>query len=145
VKQKQNIAQITAINGEMITVETALVDLSKSCAAKGCHLCTVPEKPASFTVKCNDADSFTVGDPVIVTIPEVNDGMAALFTFMVPLVITILMMVILSQGLHWSLESGRAVIVILVTFLLSLTSPIFIDKVIKKRSPITISREGGCE
>ncbi len=144
MKQKQNIATVTKVEGFNIIVETSLVDLSKSCQAKGCHLCTVPEKPASFTVNSSDSENFKVGDSVIVTIPEVNDGVAAVFTFMFPLIITLSMMLFLSFGLKWTLESGRAVLTILITFLLSLLSPIVIDRILKRRSPITISKNGGC-
>lgn len=142
---RRNIGRVETVSHGKAVVKLFAKEQFKSCQAKGCNLCSAPVKEQSVAVPLSTSDSFSVGDSVVVTIPVINDGLAALLAFGMPLLITFLVILTILGIPGWELESGSAVLTIVVSFLLSLFSPVLVDRFLKQKHPLEIEHFQDCE
>ncbi len=137
---KQYMGTILSQTSKFFRVTLAPKDQYSSCSEKGCNLCAAPTKAMVVIVPRCNVESCQVGDLVVVSMPVINEAIAAVIVFLIPLIGAAITALILNFVVGMSLESGTAVMIILTAFILCFSIPIIIDRRIKKRYPITVRK-----
>lgn len=144
MEYKKAAANVTAVSHDRIEVTLRTKESFASCKEKGCHLCSAPTKVQKMSLPIATGTDFEVGDFVILTIPSINEALAAFSAFILPLIVTLTLYFIVTLFLKWPAESGRTILTLIVSFFLSFFIPVFIDRYMKNKYPIEISRHGEC-
>ncbi len=131
---------IIAVHPHDISVRLAAKENYSSCAEKGCHLCAAPTKSMELNIPVTTAPEFRLGDSVVVSLPIINEALAASIVFLIPIIVAVIVGSIIAFGFHWSIESGKSVATILISFAVSFVIPVLIDHLIKRRYPVTVEK-----
>lgn len=137
-------ADVTSVSGGTVEVTLRSKDSFAACKEKGCSLCSAPSKVQKMSVPLTEGEKYEVGDFVVLSIPSVNEALAAFSAFILPLVVTILVYLFVTQILKWPAESGKSISALIISFFLSFLIPVGIDRYMKSRYPIRITKHGEC-
>lgn len=141
---RKSPADVTGLSTGVVEVTLRTKDSFAGCKEKGCSLCSAPAKVQKFSVPVSSEKEFEIGEFVLVSLPSINEAAAAFSAFILPLVVTCLVYLAVTQLLKWPAESGKSISALIVSFFLSFLIPVGIDRYIKKRYPIEIAKHGEC-
>lgn len=142
MKYRSSLGVVINVDSKSVRLRLAPKDQYSSCKEKGCNLCAAPIKSMVINVPSKGNESFMCDQNVIVSMPVINELLAASIVFLFPIISSLISAIVIHFLLNWPLDSGKSVGIILAAFGFSFTLPILFDFWIKRLYPIKITAHG---